>query len=61
MVREQAEYDRLVGGITAATPRSEFTYSRSRNAQGNNREFLRTTVRSRVTEKPQSMPIPCKT
>lgn len=53
MAREQAEYDRLISGITDTTP--GFDYLESKSDQDANRGLLRTTIRSTSTEEPQSV------
>ncbi|VIO90520.1 Uncharacterized protein BM_BM8263 [Brugia malayi] len=54
MVREQAEYDRLISGITDATPESGSDYLETKNGQAFNRGLIRTTVKSTNTEEPQT-------
>ncbi|VDM15298.1 unnamed protein product [Wuchereria bancrofti] len=54
MVREQAEYDRLVSGITDATPESGSDYLETKTGQTINRRLLRTTIKSINTEEPQT-------
>ncbi|EJD76082.1 hypothetical protein LOAG_16890 [Loa loa] len=54
VAREQAEYDRLISGITDTTPRLESDYLETKADQGANQRLIRTTVKSISTEEAQT-------